>query len=326
MRYRCASFFAGVGGIELGFDHSIFEFVYANEFDKQAVRTYEANSGLTVDIRDIRDVPAESIPDFDIMVAGFPCQPFSVAGNLEGFSDRKGRGNLFFELVRIMRDKKPKIVFLENVSNLEKHDGGNTFKVIKDSLESLGYFVKHAVLNAKDYGNLPQNRERIYIVAFDSAKMYNGFEFPNPIPLTETLSKFIYFDKKVPDRYYYTKDKYEIYEKIFSGMEDPNSIYQWRRVYVRENKSGVCPTLTANMGGGGHNVPLIISQHSAEKIIRKLTPRECFNLQGFPESFRLPDMANTHLYKQAGNSVAVPVIRRIANRIVLAIPIKSYFT
>lgn len=109
-------------------------------------------------------------------------------------------------------------------------------------------------------------------------------------------------------------------------MTDPNSIYQWRRVYVRENKSGVCPTLTANMGGGGHNVPLIISQHSAEKTIRKLTPRECFNLQGFPESFRLPDMANIHLYKQAGNSVAVPVIRRIANRIVLATPIKSYFT
>lgn len=308
-----ASFFAGVGGIDLGFEETgAFRTIYANEIDSYAVKTYEANFDIKVDCRDINDVKVDEIPDFDIMLAGFPCQAFSLAGYRQGFNDEKGRGTLFFELVRILKVKKPKIVFLENVKNLVGHDNGNTFRVILEELDKLGYHVKYQVLNAKDYGNIPHGRERIYIVAFRSKTLYQKFEFPKPIKLTTKLNECIDFNTKQDDKYYYSENNCKFYEKLVEGMTKDDTIYQWRRTYVRENKSNVCPTLTANMGTGGHNVPLVKTKYG----IRKLTPRETFNLQGFPNGYILPeDLSNTRLYKQAGNSVVVTVIDRIANKI-----------
>ena len=312
---KCASFFAGVGGIDIGFEKAkLFDVVYANELDPYPVKTYELNSKIKVDCRDIHEVKSEEIPDFDVMLAGFPCQAFSVAGYRKGFEDEKGRGTLFFELVRIFKDKKPQIVFLENVKNLVGHDNGNTFAVILEELQKENYHVKFAVLNAMEYGNIPQNRERIYIVAFKDVELYKSFEFPLPVPLKKKLSDIIDFETLVDEKYYYTEGKYkgDIYEQLVAAMDDENAIYQWRRKYVRKNKSGVVPTLTANQGEGGHNVCLIKAKHG----IRKMTPHECFNTQGFPKKFKLPtDMSDARLYKQAGNSVCVSVIQKIAEKI-----------
>ena len=198
------------------------------------------------------------------------------------------------------------------------HDNGNTFSVIIDELKKEGYNVKYSVLNAMEYGNIPQNRERIYIVAFKDVECYKNFEFPLPLPLTTKLSDIIDFEKKIDEKYYYTEGKYkgDIYEKLVEAMDDDNAIYQWRRKYVRKNKSGVVPTLTANQGEGGHNVCLIKTKNG----IRKMTPHECFNTQGFPKDFKLPDnQSESRLYKQAGNSVCVSVIARIADEIANAV-------
>ncbi len=315
MKLTCASFFAGVGGIDKGFEKTgFFKTIYANEIDVYPTKTYEKNFDVKVDCRDINVVKADEIPDFDVMLAGFPCQAFSVAGLRKGFEDEKGRGALFFELIRIIKAKKPKIVFLENVKNLVGHDNGNTFSVILESLENQGYKVKHRVLNAMEYGNVPQNRERIYIVGFKDEEVYRRFDFPNPIKLKKSLTDIIDFNSKLDEKYYYREGKYkgDIYEKLVEAMDDECAIYQWRRKYVRKNKSGVVPTLTANQGEGGHNVCLIKTSNG----IRKMTPHECFNAQGFSEDFVLPsDISDARLYKQAGNSVCVSVIYRIAEEI-----------
>lgn len=309
---KCASFFAGVGGIDLGFEQAGFKTVYANEFDSYAADTFERNFRVKVDRRDINVVKPEEVPDFDVLLAGFPCQAFSVAGYRKGFADEKGRGNLFFQLVRIMEKKKPRVAFFENVKNLVGHDNGNTFRVICSALDTMGYKYVSQVLNANEYGNVPQNRERIYIVAFLSEEDKEKFSMPNAIPLKKNIRDVIDFEHEVPSKYYYLKEKCSFYDTLEESMKNPETIYQWRRKYVRENKSNVVPTLTANMGEGGHNVPLILTNDGR---IRKLTPRECFNVQGFPESFVLPAQADSRLYKQAGNSVVVPVIKRIANNI-----------
>lgn len=309
---KVISFFAGVGGIDLGFEQAgNFDVVYANEFDKFARKTYEANFRIKVDERNIRDVHADEVPDADVLLAGFPCQPFSVAGYRKGFEDE--RGDLFFETLRIILKKKPQVVFLENVKNMVTHDRGNTFKVIREALEVNGYYLKWAVLNAKDYGNIPQNRERIYIVGFRSKEAFKHFRFPDPIPLTNPLWKYIDFKNPVDEKYYYSQEKNPtIFHKLEKEITSQETVYQWRRQYVRENKSGVVPTLTANMGTGGHNVPLIRSDTG----IRKLTPRETFNIQGYPLDFVLPkEVSDGQLYKQAGNSVVIPVIERIAKNI-----------
>src|SRR5699024_1981612 len=301
---------------DLGFDElTDYKVVYANEFDKNARKTYELNFDLEVDGRDIREVHENEVPDIDVLLAGFPCQAFSVAGYRKGFEDE--RGDLFFETLRIIIAKKPEIVFLENVKNMVTHDEGNTFKVIRQGLEQNGYYLKWAVLNAKDYANIPQNRERIYIVAFRSKEAFDQFYFPEPIHRTSQLNDFISFNKKVHQEYYYTAEKNpSFYDELEKEIISQETVYQWRRKYARKNMSGVVPTLTANMGTGGHNVPLILADHG----IRKLTPRETFNIQGFPESFELPtDMADGPLYKQAGNSVVVPLIQRIANNITKAL-------
>ena len=214
-KLTCASFFAGVGGIDQGFENTgYFETIYANEIDKNACKTFETKFSVKVDCRDVNIVQANEIPKFDVMLAGFPCQAFSIAGYRQGFNDEKGRGTLFFELVRMIREKHPKVIFLENVKNLVSHDSGNTFRVILEYLNECGYFVKYQVLNAKDYGNIPQNRERIYIVAFKSKKAYQKFEFPSPIELTIKLSDVIDFNKKVDDKFYYTRDNCFFYDEL----------------------------------------------------------------------------------------------------------------
>lgn len=322
-KLKCASFFAGVGGIDIGFENTgAFEVIYANEIDPYPVRTYELNSNIKVDNRSICDVQPDEIPDFDVMLAGFPCTDISVAGARQGLFNDDGtltRSGLFFELIRIIHVKKPRIVFLENVKNLVGHNDGKTFLAIINALEQEGYHApKYMVMNAMTHGNVPQNRERIYIVAFRDDVDKRSFDFPMPVPLTKTLQDIIDFNSQMDEKYYYRKGKYkgDIYEQLEAAMDDANAVYQWRRKYVRKNKSGVVPTLTANQGEGGHNVCLVKTKHG----IRKMIPHECFNAQGFPEDFKLPtDMSDARLYKQAGNSVCVTVIQRIAQNIADAV-------
>lgn len=309
---KLVGLFAGVGGIELGFQRAGFSPILANEIDEKASITYRLNHSHSLLTEDVKLISAKSLPKFDVLTGGFPCQAFSVAGYQKGFKDP--RGNVFWEIVRILDSKKPEIVFLENVKNLTTHDFGRTFSIIIEALHSVGYHVKYEVLNADKYGGVPQNRERIYIVGFRSKKYNDRFDFPAQVKKRLPLDNLIDFDTKVEDIYYY-ENRYMVKE-LKKHIKRKDTVYQWRRQYVRENKSGVCPTLTANMGTGGHNVPLILSEFG----IRKLTPKECFNLMGFPKSFKLPkDLAISHLYKQAGNSVVVPVIERIAKNIYASI-------
>ncbi|GLL51767.1 DNA cytosine methyltransferase [Tetragenococcus halophilus] len=314
-KYTVAGFFSGVGGIELGFQQTNkFKIVYANEFDKNAQITYVKNhSKEELDKRDIHEINICEVPETDAIVGGFPCQAFSIAGYRKGFEDE--RGDLFFELLRFIKANKPKTILIENVKNMVTHDHGNTFKIIREALTMNGYYIKWKVLNSKNFGNVPQNRERIYIVGFRSENAFNHFQFPAPVKLTRSLTDVIDFESKFDDTFYYMKGKQPFYDQIEESVTDQNTIYQWRRRYVRGNKTGVVPTLTANMGTGGHNVPIIKTKNG----IRKLTPRETFNVQGFPKDFQLPKIANSQLYKQAGNSVVVPVIKRIAENIATAL-------
>ncbi|EOS7773429.1 DNA cytosine methyltransferase, partial [Enterococcus hirae] len=309
-----AAFFSGVGGIELGFTNTgKFRVLYANEFDSNAIITYRENHPEThLDERDIHEVTKDMsvVPEANLVIGGFPCQAFSIAGYRKGFEDE--RGDLFFELLKIINEKKPEAIFVENVKNMVTHDHGNTFKVIREALVMSNYFIKWKVLNGKDYGNVPQNRERIYIVGFKSKEAYESFSFPEKIRLTNKLDSVIDFNLDADERYYYDETKTPFWDKLYPNITSQDTVYQWRRQYVRENKSGVVPTLTANMGTGGHNVPLILTNDGR---IRKLTPKETFNVQGFPANFKLPNISNGQLYKQAGNSVVVPVIQRIAEKI-----------
>lgn len=306
IKMTLGSLFAGIGGIELGFKKVGFDCVWAVEIDQKACETYKANHQNIIINKDINDVKLNTLADIDILTAGFPCQAFSVAGYRKGFNDE--RGNIFFGILRYLEYFKPKIVFLENVKNLKTHDKGKTLKIILKELQKLGYFVKYEILNTAKHGNIPQNRERIYMIGFLDFNIYEEFNFPSEVKLTKSIQKLL--DKKASEEFYYINTKY--YEILKENMKNKNTLYQWRRHYVRENKSNLCPTLTANMGTGGHNVPLVIDNRD----IRKLTPRECARFQGFPDSFDLPStLSNASLYKQIGNSVSVSVIEAIARKI-----------
>ena len=288
--------------------------------------------------------------EIDVLNGGFPCQAFSIAGEQKGFEDE--RGNLFLSIIDLInqlgeRHKKPRVLFLENVKNLKTHDGGRTYKVIKNELEKTGYTIYESVLNTMDYSDLPQNRERIYIIGFlntDDSANFDVFsrlsefkKIKSSQERAEDVKKII--DYTVEDsKYYYNKNKYPHYfvsEEEFTSIanskkgvrinlaEDINEMYQFyqvrRGMYVRKNKSDVCPTLTANMGTGGHNVPLI----KVNDGIRKLTPAETFRLQGFPvgNGYNLPKYykdrpySDSYLYKQAGNAVSVPVIKMLSEEL-----------
>lgn len=301
--------FAGIGGIKIGFENAGFKCVFSNDFDKNCKITFDSNfqeNGNSLFLEDICKIKSDIIPSFDVLTAGFPCQPFSIAGYQKGFSD-KGRGNLFFEIVRILREKKPLALLLENVKNLKSHNNGSTYRIILDELNALGYHVNATTLNTMEHGNIPQNRERIYIIGFQSKIAFGNFSFPKKVKLTKTIHDCL--EKEVNDKYYYNGKP--LYKNLEMEVKRKDTVYQWRRKYVRENKSGVCPTLTANMGMGGHNVPIIRDQIG----VRKLTPRECANFQGFPKSYKLPEIADSNLYKQIGNSVSIPVVQRIADNI-----------
>ncbi|WP_094752260.1 DNA (cytosine-5-)-methyltransferase [Psychromonas sp. CD1] len=283
----------------------------------------------------------------DVLTAGFPCQAFSIAGARKGFDDH--RGNLFYSIIDLVNDLdkvayKPRILFLENVKNLRTHDNGRTYQVIKSEIEKAGYIVKDATLNTKTYTSLPQNRERMFMLCFlkqQDADNFTLFEQLDSIKIhssddlrRENIARVLdlHKGKEELNAYYYTPEKYPHYfinkaqyealsedkrkkERIHLGeqIDTEFEFYQLRRgMYVRKNAQGICPTLTANMGTGGHNVPLI----KVADGVRKLTPSETFRLQGFPigKGYVLPDnMSNGHLYKQAGNSVSVDIIRLIAN-------------
>jgi len=311
--FKFIDLFAGIGGFRIAMQSVGGKCVYTSEWNKDAQKTYRENFGEIP----FGDITKESIKnyiptEFDVLCAGFPCQAFSIAGYQKGFSDT--RGTLFFDIEQIIEKHRPKVVFLENVKNLVSHDNGKTFKVIIEILEEkLGYKVFHKVLNSMTHANVPQNRERIFIVAFDpkQVKGYKKFKFPSKVKLTKTIHDILEQDKQ-DDKYYYP-ETHQYYPELVKTITKKDTVYQWRRVYVRENKSNVCPTLTANMGTGGHNVPLIKDDFG----IRKLTPKECFAFQGYPMGkYILPPIANSKLYMQAGNSVTAPLIERISKEII----------
>lgn len=286
-----------------------FEVVFANDQLPESKQIYELNYPGHFICQNIHDIEVDTIPPFDILCAGFPCQAFSIAGKRLGFNDK--RSNVFWKIHEIIEAHMPEYIILENVKNLHTHDHGNTFRTISNSLTSLGYHLKYKVLNTCKITEVPQNRERIYIVGFLSEDDCQNFDMEFEEVENRPITDFL--EPDVDEKYYYD-DRYVSFDVIDQGVVkkiNENVVYQFRRHYVRENKSGVCPTLTANMGSGGHNVPLIRDDIS----VRKLTPRECFNLQGFPPDYQLPDISDSKLYKLAGNAITVPVLHRIVSQL-----------
>ena len=309
MKPRAISLFAGIGGICLGFKQAGYDIVWANEYDAAACKTYRHNFGDSYLVEaDIRKVSVEDIPDFDVLTAGFPCQPFSIAGRQKGFEDK--RGNLFFEITRIVDAKRPKVIFLENVPNLMEHDEGRTFLVIFNSLAQFGYSVYYKVMAANEYGNLPQIRKRIYIVAVREDISHRLYQHPEPTELTLHSSDIIHRSERQNDVYYYNDTK--MFDYLADKMKDRNAIYRITDTEVRWTKNQMCPTLTANMGTYPDRVPVVWDDFG----IRKLSLRECLAFQGFPKEFYFPNTITIDdAYKQIGNSVCVPIIYYIAKKI-----------
>lgn len=317
LHYTLVDLFCGTGAFSYAFhETNKVTTIFANDMLDSSESIFNANNSLRLTKRSLIDIKDEDIPKSSILTAGFPCQPFSIAGMQKGFDD--ARSNVFWKILSILKLNSPKIVILENVKNLQSHDEGKTFKIIIDSLEELGYYIKYSVLNTSKITGIPQNRERIYIVCFKEKDLYEKFDFDFPDVELKPVTQFL--EKEIHPKYYYN-DSTIIYKELQQNVVkhiSTNTIYQYRRYYVRENKNNVCPTLTANMGTGGHNVPIILDDHG----IRKLTPRECFNLQGFPSDYKLPDLSMSKLYSLAGNAVSVPVVSLIANRLLNITPFK----
>lgn len=307
-KFRFIDLFAGIGGIRIPFQELGGRCVFTSEWDKFAQKSYRLNFG-EVPEGDITKINAPDIPDFDILLAGFPCQPFSQAGLKKGFSDT--RGTLFFDIERILEAKRPKAFLLENVKQLRGHDKGRTLKVILEHLDRLNYYVKYEILRAADFG-VPQNRERIYIVGFnkdyfDIDDSYD-FSFPEPPKVKTRLGDILEIN---------VDEKYTISDKLWQG--------HLRRKKEHEEKgngfgyslfnsdSEYTSTISARYYKDGSEI--LIEQK--DKNPRKLTPRECARLQGFPEEFVIP-VSDTQAYKQFGNSVAVPVVRAVAKEIINA--------
>ena len=306
---KVGSLFSGIGGIDLGFQQAGFNIVWANELDKDAATTYRHNFGNKCLVeKDICKVKAKEMPDFDILVAGFPCQPFSIMGRQKGFKDP--RGTLFYEIVRVVKEKQPKIIFLENVSNLIKHDDGKTFLAIYNALAPLGYSLRYSVMDATEYGNVPQIRTRIFIVAFLDEEKCEKFKFPEKIERTVQLNDIIKRDIKHDNSYYYNENS-PYYKDLKIIVTDKRALYKIYDTGVSRKAHYICPTLTANMGTYPDRVPIVLDDYG----IRKITPYECLALQGFPKEYRFPKIPLPSAYKQCGNSVVVPVIKRRAESI-----------
>ena len=319
-KLKSIDLFAGIGGIRLGFEKAFgenIETVFVSEIDSKAQETYKANFGTNTPIAgDITKIPAESVPDFDICLAGFPCQAFSVAGKRLGFEDT--RGTLFHDVARICKERKPKVIFCENVKGLLKHDKGKTYQVIKNTFEELGYTVYEKILNSRHFG-VPQQRERLYIAAFRNDIDSADFSFPSPTDTTKRLRDII--EPTAVDGKYYLSEQYL------------NCLKEHRRRHEMQGHGfgyeilswdGLANTLVC--GGSGREKNLVVDPRQTDfkkvrhkgKIndnnLRVLTPREMARLQGFEDDFILP-VADTHLYRQLGNSVTVPVIQAIAEQI-----------
>lgn len=323
--YKSIDLFAGIGGIRLGFEQAFkdeIKTVFVSEWDSKAVETYKANFNCNDNIvGDITKVDEKEIPEHDILLAGFPCQAFSLAGRQKGFED--ARGTLFFDVARIIKYHKPKVVFCENVKNLVNHDRGRTFRVIKNILDELGYQVFYKVLNSKDFG-VPQNRERIYIVAFRSDIAPLSFDFPKSSG-RQTIIKDIIEEKVVSSKYYLSTTYLESLKRHKERHMAKGNGFGYE---IRDNES-IAGAIVC--GGMGRERNLIVDNRLTDfkpvthikgevnkEFIRKMTPREWARLQGFPDEFKFV-VADTHLYKQFGNSVTVPVIKAIAKKI------KMYF-
>jgi DNA (cytosine-5-)-methyltransferase len=319
--YKSIDLFAGIGGIRLGFDKVFrenIETVFVSELDEKAKETYRANFKDKFDINgDITKIKEIEIPEHDILLAGFPCQAFSLAGLKKGFED--ARGTLFFDVARIVEYHKPKVVFCENVKNLVNHDRGKTFKVIIRILENLGYKVYEKVLNSKNFG-VPQNRERIYIVAFREDIDSSNFSFPEKTDNNKVISD-IMEEKEVSPKYYLSNVYLDSLMRHKQRHESKGNGFG----YEIKKLNGIANTLVC--GGMGRERNLIVDERLTDfipvthikgeinrKYIRKMTPREWARLQGFPDSFKFV-VADTHLYKQFGNSVTVSVIEEIAKNI-----------
>lgn len=307
--------FAGIGGFRLAMQSLGGQCVFSSEWDKQAQQTYFRNFG-EVPFGDITEESTKAfIPDkFDILCAGFPCQPFSIAGDRKGFEDT--RGTLFFDIVEITKRHRPKVLFLENVKNLQSHNKGNTFLVIKQILEKIGYNVYYKVLNASHFG-LPQNRERLYIIGFHKSLMIPSFEFP--FPTNEEISIAQILEENPTIKPIDRKDIL-INKNLFDSLNNRKTINkplqigyvnkggQGERIY---HPQGHGITLSASGGGVGAKTGLFLTTQG----IRRLTPRECARLQGFPEKFKIHPN-NNYAYKQFGNSVAINVVLSIAQKII----------
>lgn len=287
--------FAGIGGIRLGFESVGGKCVFSSEFDEDACKTYEANFGEHPS-GDITKIDAKDIPDFDVLLGGFPCQAFSIIGKKEGFANETC-GTLFFDIERIIKEKRPKAFMLENVKNLTAHDKGNTFRVIREHLEALGYRVYTQVLNALDYG-VPQKRERIIIVGFLEDVL---FHFPDPVPESERKTLKDILETNV-DKKYYVRDR--IRESRLERLKDKN----YPRPYIsHENMAGSItphPYSSALRAGASANYILINDE-------RRPTEREMLRIQGFPDDYKIV-VPYGKMKKQCGNSVAVPVIKAVA--------------
>jgi DNA (cytosine-5)-methyltransferase 1 len=316
--------FAAIGGFCRAFRQHDATVLWANDKDKFAAETFKLNFPdvryIAKPVEDL-SVHRDNLHHVDVLTAGFPCQAFSIAGEKRGFEDP--RGLLFLHIVRIVKEfgkKKPKIILLENVKNLMAHDSGRTFKRIQTEIQKAGYWFSDAnarTLNTADFTDIPQNRERVFMVAMNRAHFRaNTFVFPEPaVPRTiRPVRSFLDLRSKADPAHYFTPDSqyYELFRnEIERGGKD--QVYQLRRSYVRRNMSNMCFTLMANMGEGGHNQPVIKDRWG----IRKLTPRECARLQGYEDSwFQIPaHLSNAQIYKQIGNSVTIPLVARLAESI-----------
>jgi len=308
-RFTFIDLFAGIGGIRIAFEGVGGECVFTSEWDKFAQLTYEANFGESP-LGDIAEISTKQIPEHDVLLAGFPCQPFSHAGLKQGFEDT--RGTLFFEIARIVKAKKPSVVLLENVKGFVNHDKGHTFEVVNSTLNLLGYDVHSQILNAKDFG-VPQNRERIYIVAL-RRKVFTNSEFTFPVPPKVDIKVGSILEKKVDSKYTISDRLWEGHQRRLEQHRERGNGFGYS---LFNSNSIYTSTMSARYYKDGSEI--LISQRG--KNPRKLTPREAARLQGFPESFVIP-VSDNQAYKQFGNSVAIPVVRAIAEEVSKKLRIK----
>lgn len=310
MVLKVGSLFSGIGGIDIAFQQAGFEIKWAVENDATCCRTYRHNLKDTLLFEeDIRVINPSELCNVDIITAGFPCQPFSVAGKQQGFSDE--RGHLFYEIEKFISAYKPRFVFLENVPNLMEHDNGKTFNLIHNVLSELDYSIRYRVLRASEYGGIPQIRDRIYIVAFREQMDCDLFQFPDKMDLGITIEEVLHRKQKRHDIYYYSVEDL-FYKKAAKIVTKRDSIYRVYHDSIKITQNHMCPTLTASMGITINQVPLVLDDYG----MRKLTIQECLDFQGFSKTFKFPRTITLQdAYKQIGNSVCVPVVKRIANKI-----------